>query len=100
MPPNEIDQLGFFLDCKRLFIRVRRYPIFLPDCLKTSLIPYEQWIKEIYGTDVNEIIEGVQKIDEYQRTGFLNRYRDAKDADKTFAEKLREFLDFFYLCNS
>ena len=89
-PPNEIDELRFFLDHKRLALRVRRYPVLLTDCLKTSLIPYEQWIKEIYGTDVNEIIEGIRKIDEYQKTGVLNRYRDVMDAEKALTDKLRE----------
>ena len=90
VPPNEIDELRFFLDSRRLAVRVRRYPIFLADYLKTSLIPYGQWIKEIYGVDVDEIIKGLRKIDDYQRTGVLNRYRDAMNAEKAFADKLRE----------
>lgn len=89
-PPSETDELRFSLDSKRLAIRVNRYPIFLTDYLMTSLSPYEQWIKEIYGAGVPEIIKGLQEIDEYQKTGVLGRYQNFMDAERVFFAKLRE----------
>lgn len=87
--PSEIDRLRFDLDGRRLMMRVRRYPIFFTDYLRTSFAPYEKQIKEIYGVGVEEIIDGLKKIDEYQKTGVLGRYQDATDLTGIFSEKLR-----------
>jgi hypothetical protein len=89
-PPSDMDELGFFLSNRLLMMRVDRYPMFLTDYLMTSLSPYEQWIKEIYGVGVPEIIKGLQEIDEYQKTGVLDRYRDSMDTERVFVAKLRE----------
>ena len=88
-PPTEIDSLCFMLDGQRLMIRVKRYPLFFADYLRSSLSPYEQQIKEIYGVGVEEIIEGLGKIDDYQKTGVLGRYRDVHDLTDAFTNKLR-----------
>lgn len=88
-PPTEIDSLRFMLDGRRLMMRVRRYPLFLADYLRSSLSPYEQQIKEIYGVGVEEIITGLNQIDEYQKTGVLDRYRDVLDTTDAFTGKLR-----------
>jgi hypothetical protein len=89
-PPTEIDSLRFMLDGRRLMIRVNRYPIFLADYLRSSLSPYEKQIKEIYGIGVEKIIEGLSQIDQYQKTGVLDRYGDVRDLTGTFTAKLRE----------
>lgn len=89
-PPSETDELRFLLDSRRLAVRVRRYPNFLADYLTTSLAPYEQWLKEIYGVGSDELIEGLKTIEEYQRTGVLDRYRDVISAQEPLIAKLRE----------
>lgn len=89
-PPSTIDELRFDLDGRRLMIRVRRHPIFFTDHLRTSIIPYEQQIKEIYGVGAEEIIEELKKIDEYQKVGFLCRYSDIANLMEVFSKKLRE----------
>jgi len=89
-PPTEIDSLRFMIDGRRLMIRVNRYPFFLADYLRSSLSPYEQQIKEIYGIGVEKIIEELSQIDEYQKTGVLDRYRDVLDLENTFTDKLRD----------
>jgi hypothetical protein len=38
---------------------------------------------------VEEVIEGLSKIDDYQKTGVLGRYRDVHDLTDAFTEKLR-----------
>jgi len=88
-PPTEIDSLRFILDGRRLMIRVKRYPLFFADYMRSLLTPYEQQIKEFYGVDVDEIIDGLSKIDEYQKTGVLGRYRDVHDLIDAFTDKLR-----------
>jgi hypothetical protein len=87
-PPSEIDELRFHLDIKRLSLRVRRYSFFMADHLKSSLTPYEQWIKDRYGVTVDQIIIGVRRIAEYEQTGVLKRYQDAKEADLALTNKL------------
>src|SRR6266478_3192422 len=87
-PPSVIDELRFMLDNRRLAIRVKHYPIFLADSLRTFLEPYEQWILEIYGVKVDELINELCKIEEYQKTGLLDRYRAVIDAQRSLAEKL------------
>jgi len=88
-PPTEIDSLRFMLDGRRLMIRVKRYPLFLADYLRSSLAPYEQQIQELYGIGVEEIIRGLSQIDQYQKTGVLDRYRDMRDITDAFTDKLR-----------
>jgi len=89
-PPSEIDELRFILDMRRLLIRVHRYPFFLTDYFKTSLAPFEQWIEEIYKVGVEKIIEGLKKIDEYKKTGVLDRYSEVMDLSESFMQKLKE----------
>lgn len=89
MPPTEIDSLRFMLDGRRLMIRVKRYPLFFADHMRSSLTPYEQQIRDIYRVGVEEIIEGLGKIDDYQKTGVLGRYQDVRDITDAFTDKLR-----------
>jgi hypothetical protein len=89
-PSDEIDEMRFILDSKRLAIRVSRYPIFFFDYLEASLSPYEQWIKDTYGVGTSEIIKGLQEIEEYQKRGALNRYREVMEAETTFSQRLKE----------
>src|SRR5262249_35845220 len=88
--PSEIDELRFILDSHRLGIRVDRYPFFLHEHLRSSLKPYESWIKEIYGIDVVEIIKGLLQIHEYLKTGIIRRYVDAINSMDELQSKLRE----------
>ncbi len=87
---SEINELRFNLDVRRLMFRVQRYSVFLGDYLWSSLAPYEQWIEEIYGASVEEIVEGLKKVDEYQSTGVLGRYQNVKELQEMFSQKLRE----------
>ncbi|HMI83281.1 MAG TPA: SEC-C domain-containing protein [Polyangiaceae bacterium] len=76
VPPTEIDELRFMLDQRRLMVRVQRYPLFFEEHLRSSLDPYEKQIRDIYGIGVDEIVEGLRTIENYQRTGVAGRYRD------------------------
>lgn len=89
-PPSEIDDLRFHLDSARLAIRVQRYPFFLRDYWKDSLLPYKPWIKELYGISVEDLMHGLQALEEYQKTGVLGRYADAMNARNALLERLRE----------
>src|SRR2546425_8983998 len=89
-PPSEIDALRFHLDSARLGVRVDRYPIFLMDYWRDSLIPYAPWIKEVYGISVNDLISGLQAIEEYQKTGVWRRYADFVRASGDLMERLSE----------
>ena len=88
-PPSEIDELRFTLDGRRLGVRVDIYPYFLPDHLRTSLEPYEQWIKQLYGVGVEQIINGLLQIAEYLKTGVTGRYEDVVHSMTELQEKLR-----------
>ena len=90
IPPSAIDELRFGLDFHRLMVRVKRYSIFLIDYFETSLAPYEQQLKEIYAVDVDEVIEGLRLIDEYQKTGVIGRYRALMKSQAELSSKLRE----------
>lgn len=87
---SQIDELRFTIDMRRLMVRVERYSYFLRDYLETSLNPYEQWIEEIYGIGVEEIVEGLCKVDEYQKTGVLGRYRDVIELQEVLSQKLKQ----------
>ena len=87
-PPTEIDELRFALDGQRLIVRVERYPLFFADHLRSSLAPYEKQMKELYGIGVDEIIEGLGKIHQYQKTGVLDRYRDVRETTNVLMEQL------------
>jgi hypothetical protein len=89
-PPSPIDDLRFLLDGHRLAVRVDRYPFFLKDYWRDSLGPYAPWIKELYGIGVDELIAGLEAIEEYQKSGAIRRYFDAIGASNALTEKLRE----------
>jgi hypothetical protein len=89
-PPTEIDELRFSLDSQRLIVRVQRYPLFLADHLRSSLQPYEQQIKEIYGVGAEEIVEGIGQINDYQKTGVLGRYETMRSATMALMERVAE----------
>lgn len=89
-PPTVMDEIRFDLDSRRLMIRIKRYPIFLSDHLSTSLNPYESQITEVYGITVEQIINGLQIIDEYQKKGVLKRYEDVLEVQKKLEDKLVE----------
>lgn len=87
-PPNEIELLRFIIDGRRLMVRVKRYPIFFADNLRATLIPYEQQIKESYSLDVPTIIDELEKINEYQKTGVIGRHLAFKESMNTLTSKL------------
>ncbi|MDD5500739.1 MAG: SEC-C domain-containing protein [Candidatus Omnitrophica bacterium] len=89
-PPSPTDELRFILDGMRLGVRVHRYPFFLLDHLKTSLMPYATWIRQAYNVSVEEIIQGIIKIDEYQKTGIPELYRTTIAATDALMNKLEE----------
>jgi len=89
-PPSEIDELRHDIDGRRLLVRVKRYPIFLIDYLRSSLTPYGRWIKEIYGIEVESIIQELGKIFEYQKYGVGERYLSLMTLTKTLYFKLME----------
>lgn len=89
-PPSPIDELRFNLDGRRLAIRGRRYPFYFSDHLRTSLEPYNQQIIDHYGINVSDLITELEKINEYQKTGVLGRYKEVYDYTDIVTEKLRE----------
>jgi hypothetical protein len=89
-PPSEIDDLRFQLDSERLALRGDRYPLFLQEYWRDSLGPYDPWIKQLYGISVDELITGLQAIEEYLKTGVLGRYADVISSSNALMERLRE----------
>lgn len=90
-PPNEIDELRFALDGRRLMVRVKRYPIYFADHLRDSLTPYEDAIKEAYGIDVEELIRGLEQINSYQKEGVLDRYRMFQETTEAIIRELQKY---------
>ena len=89
-PPDEIDALRYEIDSRRLMVRVKRYPVFLSDYLRDSLLPFEGSIKETYGISVDEIIKGIGQIDEYQKNGVTSRYKDMALTTTDLMAKLKK----------
>jgi hypothetical protein len=89
-PPTEIDSLRFFLEGRRLMIRVRRYPIYFADHLRDSLSQYDDAIRDAYGIEVAELIQGLEQINSYQKEGVLGRYQTYQEANEAIIRKLRE----------
>lgn len=89
-PPTEIDELRYFLDNKKLGMRIDRYQLFLEEHWRESLIPYDRWIKELYGITAEELVSGLKNIHEHQKRGLLDRYRDLSVAETALMELLRE----------
>jgi hypothetical protein len=71
-------------------VRVNRYPLFLKDHLEGSLAPYEAEIRDIYGTDVQSVVQALQQIADYQKFGILGRYKDMLLAQQALMLKLSE----------
>lgn len=89
-PPSEIDELRLALDYRRLMVRVRRYPIYFTDHLRDSLSPYEYAIKDAYQIDIEKLIQGLEEINSYQKTGVFDRYQALREATEAITRKLRE----------
>jgi hypothetical protein len=87
-PPTEIDSLRHMLDSKRLMVRVKRYPTYLSDYLRASLEPYNEQIQEVYGVNVDEIIKGIEQINDYQKNGVTGRYKETILASASLMEQL------------
>ena len=88
-PPSAIDELRLVLDQRRLMVRVRRYPLFLADYLRTALLPYAPQIKEVYGMDADEVIGELQKVDNYQKSGVVDKYLESMHLTESLMAKLR-----------
>ncbi|MDD3607715.1 MAG: SEC-C metal-binding domain-containing protein [Candidatus Moranbacteria bacterium] len=84
-PPSSIDELRYFLDNKRLGIRVEGYSYFLPQYWEDSLRPYENYIKVIYNIDVNTFISGLQKLQEFQKHALIERYENFRKKTEALA---------------
>jgi SEC-C motif len=89
-PPTEVDELRFIVDSRRFGIRVRRYAIYFIDHLRDALTPFESAIRDAYGVDVTQLIDGLEAVKAYQRTGIFERYGDLFRAHEAFLEKLAE----------
>jgi len=89
-PPTEIDELRFFVDSRRLGIRICRYQIYFSDHLKDSLIPYDSAIRDAYGIDVDQLVHGLEEIHAYQKTGVIDRYDDLRKSNEAIMTKLEE----------
>lgn len=90
-PPTGIDDLRFMLDCRRLGGRVERYALFQADHLRSTLGPYDTHIAEVYGLRVEDIITGVDQIQDYLRSGVLGRYVTLLQASSSLMERLVAF---------
>jgi hypothetical protein len=72
----EMDELVFQLDSMKLMVRINRHSHFQNQYWKISLEPYENELKRFYGVDSKTIIEGLNRIREYQSRGIMNRHLD------------------------
>ena len=89
-PPTEIDSLRFSLDQMRLMVRVHRFPAYLADYLRTSLLPFETEIHDIHGVNVEDIVTSLLEIDRYQKTGVISRYTDMMQASIALQDQMVE----------
>jgi hypothetical protein len=89
-PPSEIDGLRFLLDSTRLGIRGQRYPLFLADHWRDSLLPYASEIKEVYGITIDDLLSGLSAIEEYAKRGVLGRYESVLTVTAELMQRLRE----------
>ncbi len=89
-PPTEIDQLRYFVDTRRLGIRVRRYATYFSDHLRDALLPYERAIRDAYGITVEQLVQGFDELNAYQKSGVIDRYRDLMESNMAILRKLEE----------
>jgi hypothetical protein len=89
-PPDVIDDLRFYIDNKRISIRVDRYPLFLKEYWIDSLTPYNAWLTELYKLDAVQIATELQKIHDFEKTGFVNRFFEAKESTSKLMERMAE----------
>lgn len=87
-PPSELDMLRFGLDSRSLIIRVRRYPLFFLEHLRAALLPFTTHIVQAYGITLDDLVSGIGKLNDYHKTGFLERYSDVNDAFDALADGL------------
>ncbi len=83
-PPSPMDELRFQLDNARLGVRMNRYEALQTKYWEDSFKPYDAWLREIFKIGADDLIHGLQDIQEYFKTGTLGRYLAYKEA----AEKL------------
>lgn len=81
-PPNQIDELRLILDGKRLMVRVDRFGYFLKEYWNDTLLPYNNWISELYRLNSKELVEGLNQIAEYQKEGLVKRYFEMMEVGK------------------
>lgn len=89
-PPTEIDELRFHVDSRRFAIRIRRYPIFFADHLRESLTPFETALQDAYGIGVEQIVDGMEQLQEYQKTGVIDRYAALRESHEAIMTKFAE----------
>lgn len=87
-PPTAIDDLRFILDSRRLGGRVERYPQFQSDHLRSALGPYRSHITDIHGLQVEDVISGIDQIQDYLRSGVLGRYQTLAEVSATLMQRL------------
>jgi hypothetical protein len=87
-PPDVVDDLRFYIDNKRISIRVDRYPIFLKDYWIDSLKPYNAWLTELYKLDTGQIATELQKIHDFEKTGLVNRFMEAMESTSKLMERM------------
>lgn len=71
-------------------VRMRHYPIYFADDLRDSLLPYADAIKQAYGINVSELLEGLEQINSYKKKGVLARYHAFREATEAIIRKLQE----------
>ncbi len=76
-PPTAMELISFQMNQENLFVRVKRYPNFQRDYWKSALSPFDAELREIYGIGWEEIVEGLTRVEEFQRFGFAKQYQDA-----------------------
>lgn len=87
-PPDATDELRFFIDNKRLSVRVERYAVFMEDYWSDALTPYAAWISDTYGITVDELIAGLRNLHNYQKTGLIDRYYKAMSSTNALMQLL------------
>jgi hypothetical protein len=87
-PPSPMDELRFHLDHARLGIRMNRYQVLQKEYWEDSFKPYDTWLREILNIGADDLIQGLQNIQEYFKTGTLGRYRDLKEVQEKLAMEL------------
>lgn len=85
---RELPGLQFMFQLKTLYERVDNYTFFLEEFWRTHLMPLEVQIVELFGINLEQLIQGLLKIKNHHQTGLTQRYIKFGEMEEEFSSLL------------